>query len=58
MVPSSRRATSQNAGCTMAIHAECTKAKITIKTKPLFFIEFSKKQMLAQSLQPSPHACH
>jgi len=32
--------TSQNAGCTMAIHADCTKAKIRMKTKLLIYNDF------------------
>jgi hypothetical protein len=31
---------SQNAGCTMALHADCTKAKILEKYKLLIYKEF------------------
>ncbi|CAI8942497.1 40S ribosomal protein S15 [Pseudomonas sp. IT-P258] len=58
MVPSNRRATAQNAGCTIAVHAECTKAKITNDTNLLFYILIYRKPRLAQSLQSSPYACH
>jgi hypothetical protein len=48
----------QNAGCTMALHANCTEAKTRIILNYLFFKVFLINQMLAQSLQLSPHACH
>jgi hypothetical protein len=39
--------TTQNAGCTMAIHASCTKAKIQQKRNLLFLNGFLDKKMLA-----------
>jgi hypothetical protein len=39
--------TTQNAGCTMAIHASCTKAKIQQKHNLLFLNDFLETKMLA-----------
>ncbi len=40
----------------MAIHADCTNAKITRNSKPLIFIDISQIKTLAQRLQRSLHA--
>ncbi|AEV64264.1 Hypothetical protein PSF113_4268 [Pseudomonas ogarae] len=47
--------TTQNAGCTMAIHARCTKSKIQQKYNQLFLKDFIESQMLAQTVQPPLH---
>jgi hypothetical protein len=49
---------SQNAGCTMALLANCTKVKIHENLKMLFLKGILLLEMLAQSLQLSVHACH